>query len=62
MVSEQLTRDRILEAASSLAGKKVFQEVGFFEIGLNVQDALHTTIYLYFKIRMKFCLKLLVLH
>ena len=61
MVSEQLTRDRILEAASSLFAEKSFQEVGIREIAKRAGCS-HTTIYLYLKIRMKFCLKLLVLH
>ena len=48
MVSEQLTRDRILEAASSLFAEKSFQEVGIREIAKRAGCS-HTTIYLYFK-------------
>ena len=48
MVSEQLTRDRILEAASSLFAEKSFREVGIREIAKRAGCS-HTTIYLYFK-------------
>ena len=48
MGSEQLTRDRILEAASSLFAEKSFQEVGIREIAKRAGCS-HTTIYLYFK-------------
>lgn len=61
MVSEQLTRDRILEAASSLLQKSLFKRLEFEKLP-NVQDALIQLFIFILKIRMKFCLKLLVLH
>ena len=43
-----LTRDRILEAASSLLQKNLFRRLGFEKIAKRAGCS-HTTIYLYFK-------------